>query len=211
MRGVDAVEGTISDTPAGLAAHTVGSAEFGAKAGVLPTTIPALLANIALHSVPASKTSLCMGGGAYLLYHVLPQRHVLAGGTATYTDILQDQQTPAFSHIIITPAALFSDGKFYKAAFSFGVALRHTFLYGHRHAGTRLDLAASAFVLFMHNRVRVRINTRVPYCRFVRIITHDACSGARSHQAGARIRSCTLPNTNGRGCSTIQVLGITPP
>ena len=131
MRGVNAGEGTISDTPAGLAAHTVGSAEFGAKAGVVPTTIPALLANIALHSVPASKTSLCMGGGAYLLYHVLPQRHVLAGGTASYTGILQDQQTPAFSHILITPAADFSNGKVDKAAIHASVALRLTFLDGH--------------------------------------------------------------------------------
>jgi hypothetical protein len=49
IRGVTAVGGTIGAI----------STERWARAGHLPTTIPALLANIALHSFPAAKTTLC--------------------------------------------------------------------------------------------------------------------------------------------------------
>ena len=73
-----------------------------------------------------------MGGArASFLHHILPQRHEMAASPATYTDILQDQQTPAFSHILITPASDFSNGKVDKAAIHASVALRLTFLDGH--------------------------------------------------------------------------------
>jgi hypothetical protein len=58
IRGIAPVGGAIGGIPSWLAAQICGSTELGARTGILPTIIPALLENIALHSIPASEQTL---------------------------------------------------------------------------------------------------------------------------------------------------------
>jgi hypothetical protein len=58
IRGVATVGHTIGSISSRSAAEICGSTERWARAGLLPAIIPALLANIALHSAPASKKTL---------------------------------------------------------------------------------------------------------------------------------------------------------